>query len=224
MSYISIKNWEKFQHYKNRNPPWIKLHRDLLRDYDFSCLQDASKLHLMLLWLLASQLDNKIPNDPVWIQKQVGLKTKLNLKDLLNKGFISFDSGVLAECKQDAIVETEAYKEETEKEKTIVEQKQLDRISEIIEYLNEKTGKKYQTRARASKTHISARIKEGYSFDDFRAAIDNQVAAWTGTDMEQYLRPSTLFNSEKFDGYVNNTASKSTSGMSLDEMKEKFGS
>lgn len=117
MKYLSIKNWEKFQHYKNRTPPWIKLHRDLLRDYDFCCLQDASKLHLVLLWLLASQLDNKIPNDPPWIQKQLGLKSKVNIKDLINQGFIYEASEVLAECKHLAIVETEAYKEETETEK-----------------------------------------------------------------------------------------------------------
>ena len=67
MQTLSIKNWEKFQHYKDRNPPSIKLNRDLLRDYEFACLQDASKLLLIELWLLASQLDNKIPNDPKWL-------------------------------------------------------------------------------------------------------------------------------------------------------------
>ncbi len=25
-----IKNWDKFQHFKNRRPPWIKLHREIL--------------------------------------------------------------------------------------------------------------------------------------------------------------------------------------------------
>ena len=53
MNYLRVKNWEKFQHYKDRTPPWIKLYRDLLNDYEFSCLQDASKAHLMLIWLLA---------------------------------------------------------------------------------------------------------------------------------------------------------------------------
>jgi len=27
---LRVKNWGKFQHYKDRNPPWIKLHRGLL--------------------------------------------------------------------------------------------------------------------------------------------------------------------------------------------------
>jgi hypothetical protein len=114
LEYLTVKNWSKFQHYKNRTPPWIKLHRDLLRDYDFCRLPDVSKAHLMLLWVLASQMDNKIPNDPKWIQEQLGLEKKINLKELINHGFVSFASRLQADCKQSAIIETE---KETEKER-----------------------------------------------------------------------------------------------------------
>lgn len=132
MEFISVKNWEKFQHYKDRNPPWIKLHRDLLRDYDFSCLQDADKLLLMLLWLLASQLGNRIPNDPEWIRQQIGVKDIPSIKPLIDQGFIYIDSMTLAECKQSAVgeTETEAYKEETEEEETSQQQKLRDVIFE----------------------------------------------------------------------------------------------
>ena len=56
--------WWKYQHYKlMRNPPWIKLHASTLEDYDFGRLQDASKMHLCAIWLLASRTENKIPWD-----------------------------------------------------------------------------------------------------------------------------------------------------------------
>lgn len=116
MNYLQVKNWEQFQHYKERNPPWIKLHRDLLRNYDFICLQDASKLHLMLIWLLASQLDNKIPADENYIKTQIGVNTKINFKELIDKGFLVDASNTLAGRKQSAIPETEAYSKETEAE------------------------------------------------------------------------------------------------------------
>ena len=139
MDYLKVKNWDEFQHYKNRTPPWIKLHRDLLRDYDFTCLQDASKLHLVLLWLLASQLDNKIPTDPKWITKQLGLSKTVNLKPLIDNGFILLvqdASKVLADCKQSAIVETEteAYKEEAEAE-TASRRKRLPKTWQLTEKL-----------------------------------------------------------------------------------------
>jgi hypothetical protein len=59
------KNWAKFQHYKHRRPPWIKLHRELLDDYQFHYLPIASKAVAPLLWLLASEAaDGAIPYDP----------------------------------------------------------------------------------------------------------------------------------------------------------------
>lgn len=141
MRTIRVKNWKKFQHYKDRSPPWIKLHRDLLRDYEFSCLQDASKLHLMLLWLLASQLDNIIPDDSDWLTRNLGLDKKINLKPLIDSGFIEYASNTLADCKQSAIgeTETEAYKEETEgeKKKTVTRKTRLPADWQLTDKLKE---------------------------------------------------------------------------------------
>lgn len=115
-SYISIANWEKFQHYNDRKPPWIKLYNSLLDDYEFSCLQDASKLLLMMLWLLASRHENKIPADIKWLKKQLPIDGNVDIKPLIEHGFIVDASNALAVCKQSACLETE---KETEKEKNI---------------------------------------------------------------------------------------------------------
>lgn len=115
MNYLRVNNWEEFQHYRDRSPPWIKLHRDLLNNYKFSCLQDASKLHLMLIWLLASQMDNRIPADSEFIKSRIGVKGNIDFNELINSGFLIDDSNALASCKQSAILETEAEAErETE--------------------------------------------------------------------------------------------------------------
>lgn len=57
VEFLAIKNWDTFQHYSKRNPPWIKLHRAILDDYAFCALPDAAKGHLMMLWLYGSQND-----------------------------------------------------------------------------------------------------------------------------------------------------------------------
>ena len=44
-----------FQHYRRRNPPWVKLHKRLLDDYEFQNLPLASKALAPMLWLLASE-------------------------------------------------------------------------------------------------------------------------------------------------------------------------
>ena len=121
MDYFAVKNYEKFQHYKDRSPPWIKLYNDLLDNYEFACLQDASKLHLILIWLLASRHDNRLPWDETWIGSRIGATEPVSLDSLQDAGFIKKigndhpASIVLATCPGIAIPETER---ETEKENT----------------------------------------------------------------------------------------------------------
>jgi hypothetical protein len=86
--YLTVKNWAEFQHYKDRNPPWIKLHRALLDDYEFGRLQDASKAHLMLIWLFASSRDGRIPDDPKFLQAKLGLDKQPDLTLLTDQGFL----------------------------------------------------------------------------------------------------------------------------------------
>jgi hypothetical protein len=52
---LTPKNWKSFQHYKDRDPPWIKLHRGLLNNYEFFSLPVASRALAPLLWLIASE-------------------------------------------------------------------------------------------------------------------------------------------------------------------------
>jgi len=61
---LKIKNWERFQHFKDRKPPWIKLYRDLLDDKNwFELDSDAAKL-LVMLWLIASENAGELPPIP----------------------------------------------------------------------------------------------------------------------------------------------------------------
>lgn len=80
-------------------------------------------------------------------------------------------------------------------------------ITEIVDYLNEKAHKNYRSNSKTTIRHINARLKEGRTLLDFKQVIDNRCATWLGTDMEQYLRPSTLFGS-KFEDYLNAPAPK----------------
>jgi hypothetical protein len=86
-----VKNFESFQHYKDRAPPWIKLYNELLDDYDFGQLPDASKMHLVAIWLLASRSENKIPYDDAWVAKRINATEPVNLALLAGKGFILLD-------------------------------------------------------------------------------------------------------------------------------------
>ena len=53
-----VKSWDRFQHYRDRNPPWVKLHKQFLDDFDFHSLPVASRALAPMLWLLASEHDH----------------------------------------------------------------------------------------------------------------------------------------------------------------------
>lgn len=72
----------------------------------------------------------------------------------------------------------------------------------VLDYLNEKAGTSFRAQSKDSRKHIKARFDEGFTVEDFKTVIDKKVAEWKGTDMEKYLRPSTLFGT-KFEGYLN---------------------
>lgn len=119
---IQPKNWAIFQHYKDRSPPWIKLHRDLLNDRQFMRLPIASKALAPMLWLLASENKDGIFDasvDELHFRLRLDEKDiKTGVKALIDNGFFVIVSEVLAECYQVAIPEREGETEkETDKEK-----------------------------------------------------------------------------------------------------------
>ncbi len=73
---------------------------------------------------------------------------------------------------------------------------------DVINYLNQQTGKHYKSTTKKNQTVIRARTDEGFTLDDFKQVINKKVDEWKGTDMEKYLRPETLFGT-KFEGYLN---------------------
>ena len=113
-THLRVRNWERFQHYKRRNPPWIRIYNELLDNYEFARLQDASKWHAVGIWLLASRLDNRIPDDAQWIQSKINSSTIVDLDVLISAGVIeryNTASGALAICPKTVPPEAEAETE-----------------------------------------------------------------------------------------------------------------
>ena len=121
---LKPKNWEKFQHYRDRCPPWIKLHRDLLNDRAYMNLPIASKAIAPLLWLLASESKDgsfNAASDELAFRLRIASKDiESGLKPLIDNGFFVDASTMLAPCLQLAIPERETERE-TEKKSVSLE-------------------------------------------------------------------------------------------------------
>jgi hypothetical protein len=121
-----IKNWTKFQHYKDRNPPWIKLHESVLASADWVMLDNDGRVLAIASMLVAAKNDNQIDTSEAgraYMQRVAYLPSLPDFKPLINCGFlVPCDPEMLADastCKRMlADARPEQRRAETEQSKT----------------------------------------------------------------------------------------------------------
>ncbi|HEP1460015.1 TPA: conserved phage C-terminal domain-containing protein [Streptococcus pyogenes] len=103
----------------------------------------------------------------------------------------------LSEVQKVHTIKTENTKTENNNNKLLI-------CKEVISYLNLKAKKNFKVDTASHHRFIKARLKEGYTLEDFKKVVDVMSARWIGTEYEQYLQPQTLFGN-KMDNYLNTT-------------------
>lgn len=211
-------------HCKNSEKPWLKLkipkstfYRLVVKLVKSEYLQSNPEDHsysLSVSYLRRITVDilkNETEQSQKWDsepetekeketeEKRTKREDKEKEKDINNNIYISTDfssqKGDTDKVKNESL-DTSVEQEDEKKARRSKE------YQEIIKYLNDKTGKRFTAKSRDTQGHISARLDEGFTVDDFKIVIDKKIKEWMGTDMEKYLRPETLF-SKKFDRYLN---------------------
>lgn len=131
--FMRIKDWQKFQHFKDRKPIWIKLYRDILDDPEWSALDGDSAKVLVMLWLLASEYDGYLPDI-----KTISFRLRMTEKKInehiskLNHWVMADDINLISECHQDDAPEKRRDKEEAEREKRALTALVWKRVWEIF--------------------------------------------------------------------------------------------
>jgi len=75
---------------------------------------------------------------------------------------------------------------------------------EIIDDLNRRSGKNFRWQSKNTQTQIAARMKEGFTVEDFKKVHTNKTADWLGDEkMSRFLRPETLYRPGHFESYLN---------------------
>jgi len=124
MKYLQFRNWEKFQHYHNRKPPWVKLYWSFLCSPNVYPLSDVCKYHVIAIMSLASQHDNKIPFNKAWISHAIHANSRINWDSVLSCDMIDIiddASTTLADCKQSAILEKRRERDREEEDSAEVD-------------------------------------------------------------------------------------------------------
>lgn len=97
---LRAKNWGEFQHYKDRNPTWIKLHKKLLDDRVFQRLPDASRALAPMVWLICSESQDGSIRDAA---AEIAFRLRMTEKEadkaltpLIDNGFFVVEQDAIA--------------------------------------------------------------------------------------------------------------------------------
>jgi hypothetical protein len=89
--HLRIREWDSYQHYKHRRPPWVKLHVKILEDEEQRSLSVPTRLVAVLLLAVAANRDNRIPNNPAWLSEEIAMPPRViaaALADLQASGYL----------------------------------------------------------------------------------------------------------------------------------------
>ena len=112
--WIVVPNWERFQHYKNRNPTWIKLYTELAHDPDWDALTLPQRGMLVTIWIEYASSRGRVSYEK--IRRIVGLSFRnATLESLNHAGFITFAASKPLAMRYTRVREEEELDKEQEK-------------------------------------------------------------------------------------------------------------
>lgn len=78
-----------------------------------------------------------------------------------------------------------------------------DDVKSVVDQMNSILNSKYKPSTKSHAQNINARLQDGHSVSDLILVVKHKYQEWKDDPkMAQYLRPQTLFQAGKFDGYL----------------------
>ena len=114
---LKVRNWDRWQSYRTDRgqPPWIKIHRCVMRNPEWVTLSDAERGQLVSIWLLAADSNGEIPDDPRLLQKLCFMDKPPNIEKFINLGFLCGNGvNVASTWRQHDPLETEESRDRVE--------------------------------------------------------------------------------------------------------------
>jgi len=107
MSFLKVKDWSSYQSYKDRKPPWIRLHKTMLDNYEFHAMSSEARALLPMLWLLASEDKDPVSGLIRDSYEKIAFRLRMDLKvlteaitEIENADFVSLQVVENIECNE----------------------------------------------------------------------------------------------------------------------------
>jgi hypothetical protein len=178
---LRVKNWHRFQHFKDRRPPWIKLYRDILDDPDWHDLDSEASKALVMLWLIASEDDGRLPDTKkIAFRLRISEQKTKSLIGKLSHWLEQDDISAISDRHQsdapetETETETETYKEETEKGT-----ERVSRLAVIPEGLDPKVWQDFLAIRKAKRSPLTQTALEGIRREALKAGVSLEAGLRT---------------------------------------------
>ena len=230
MRYFRFKNWGKYQHYHDRNPPWVKLYTSVLdADSDWLKMTDAECGVLAKMLTLAARMNNAMPYNSEVISEEINASSPVDLDSFVARGMFEVFSS-RAECVDIEQVRVKSLKpaskdasksasknarlreqsqsqsseRKTEPEKnppTPRKRGKVVGVDEVVTYLNQVTGRTFALDR--GNEQIERVLRSGASVQDCRDVIDRCWRLWHDKpEMVANVNKVTPFRKSHFDVYL----------------------
>ena len=176
---LHVVNWSTWQSYRSDRgqPPWIKLHRRLLRSRKWARLSDVDRAHLVSIWILAADREGEVPYDPLLIRKFCFLDTEPDLERFIAMGWLEprgqIDMLASTGRQEDAKMSHQKQRQRRGEEE---ERKNTDGqiFEEAVSIYNEMAGRiglsRVQKLTPTRQKHLRARLEDCGGLDGWRTA------------------------------------------------------
>lgn len=203
---IKIIGWSSHQSYKDRRPPWIRLHRNMLDNYEFHIMSVNARALLPMLWLLASEDEDPTSGMIQDDYKKIAFRLRCNEKEIRSAVEECSNSGFLQVIEKQPCIEsvheslrnrnqtvTPETETETETKSILSENKFLNnQFSEFWEIYGMKVGKD-----KSQKSYNKA-IKSGVSHEVIISGVRRyqQHCQRNGIPPQYIKHPTTWLNGQ----------------------------
>ncbi len=100
--WITVPNWDRFQHYKDRDPIWIRTYTRLLHDDAYRNLTGHQRAVLHGLWLAYASSGCQLRVDTASLTRRLGLRVSSHtLTSLSDAGFIQLAATKMVRAKRE---------------------------------------------------------------------------------------------------------------------------
>ena len=208
MLYWHIHNWEKWQSYRNDRdqPPWIKLHREVLRNPEWVKMSDAERGQLVSIWMLAADSEGLVPADEQLIARLCYMTEPLSVEKLMDCGFVDRDAKLASEWRQ-VVAKVTPQKKNKKESKNIPPKSPKGDFPESVreaaaaltEIVNAKFNRRRKPDNRTLLRAVHLLVKEGYTAEQMAKVVRHRLAVQDWYDPDKYGIES-LIRRDKFAG------------------------